>query len=250
MQIIPAIDIRKGQCVRLTQGKLEEETVYSKDPCFIANLWQAKGAKRLHVIDLDGAFTGVVQNLQIVKKIKKSITIPIQMGGGIRDLKTIRKVLSLGIDKVILGTAVICNPDLVKKSIFEFGERIIVSIDSNKGKVTIGGWKDITSQSALSLAKQMIQLGVSEIIFTDVSRDGTLKGPNMKAIKNMVQSLNLNSDNPNISIIISGGIADIEDVKKIKKMGALGVKGLIIGKALYTDKVKIEEAIKIAESEK
>lgn len=242
MQIIPAVDLRKGQCVRLTQGKMENETVFSKDPCFMANLWQVKGAKRLHVVDLDGAFTGVMQNLKIIKEIRKKITIPMQVGGGIRDLKTIKKILSLGVDKVILGTVTISNPDLVEKSVAEFGEKIIVSIDSQDGKVAIGGWKDITSQSAFSLAEQLIQVGVSEIIFTDVSKDGTLEGPNIKVIKKTLQKLKAN-----ISIIIAGGMASLEDVSKIKKMEDLGVTGVIIGKALYTENIKIEEAIKIAE---
>ncbi len=242
MQIIPAVDLRKGQCVRLTRGKLENETVFSKDPCFMANLWQAKGAKRIHVVDLDGAFTGVMQNLKLIKEIRKKINIPMQVGGGIRDLKTIRKVLSLGVDKVILGTVTISNPELVKKSIAEFGEKVIVSIDSQDGKVAIGGWKDITSQSAFSLAEQLIQEGVSEIIFTDVTRDGTLEGPNIKVIKNMLQKLKAK-----VSIIIAGGMAKLEDVRKIKKMEGLGVTGVIIGKALYTEDIEIEEAIKIGE---
>ncbi|MCK4532363.1 1-(5-phosphoribosyl)-5-[(5-phosphoribosylamino)methylideneamino]imidazole-4-carboxamide isomerase [bacterium] len=242
MQIIPAVDLRKGQCVRLTKGKLENETVFSKDPCFMANLWQAKGAKRLHVVDLDGAFSGVMQNLKIIKEIRKKISIPMQVGGGIRDLKTIKKVLSMGVDKVILGTVTISNPDLVKKSVAEFGKKIIVSVDSQEGKVAIGGWKDITAQSAFSLTEQLIQAGVSEIIFTDVSKDGTLEGPNIKVIKKTLQKLKTN-----VSIIIAGGMAKLEDVRKIKKLEELGVTGVIIGKALYTEDIKIEEAIKIAE---
>ena len=242
MQIIPAVDLRNGQCVRLTQGRMEEETVFSKDPCFMANLWQVKGAKRLHVVDLDGAFTGVMQNLKVIKEIRKKISIPMQVGGGIRDFKTIKKVLSMGVDKVILGTVTISNPDLVKKSVAEFGEKTIVSIDSQDGKVAIGGWKDITAQLAFSLAEQLIRVGVSEIIFTDVSKDGTLEGPNIKAIKKTLQKLKTN-----VSIIIAGGMAELEDVRKIKKLEELGVTGVIIGKALYTENINIEEAIKIAE---
>jgi len=239
MLVIPAIDIRGGNCVRLVQGKLEQETIFSKDPLFVAKLWQAQGAKRIHIVDLDGAFSGVIQNLELIVKIAKSINIPVEVGGGIRDMDTIKRVLSGGVAKVVLGTSAIYNTDTVKKALKKFGDKIVISIDSLGGKVAIGGWKEITAVRSMILAKRVEEMGVKEIIFTDIKKDGMLKGPNVKGIKAFAEKVR-------IPVIACGGISTLDDVKRIKELEEDGVSGMIIGKALYTDDIKLQEAMKIA----
>lgn len=238
MMIIPAIDLRGGQCVRLIQGKLEQETIYCKDPVFMAKLFQAQGAQRLHVIDLDGAFTGVIQNLDIIEQIAKAINIPVQVGGGIRKMEVIEKVLEKGVAKVILGTVAITNPKLIEEACKKFPKRIMVAIDAEKGKVAIGGWKDKTSVSATSLAKKVKSMGVDEILYTDILRDGTMEGPNVRGIKTVAK-------NSGLPVIAAGGICTLKDVEKINKLESCGVSGMIIGKALYTGDIKLDEAVKI-----
>ncbi|MDD5492178.1 MAG: 1-(5-phosphoribosyl)-5-[(5-phosphoribosylamino)methylideneamino]imidazole-4-carboxamide isomerase [bacterium] len=239
MMIIPAIDLRGGQCVRLEQGKLEQETIYSKDPLFIAKLFQAKGAKRLHIIDLDGAFAGVVQNLEIIEKICKEVNMPVQVGGGMRKMEMIDKVIAAGASKVILGTIAITNQPLLDEALKKYGDKIIVAIDAKKGKISIGGWKDDTEVNAADLAKKMKEAGVKEILYTDISRDGMMEGPNIKGIKSIAQK-------GGIAVIAAGGISTIKDVEKIIEIEKYGVEGMVIGKALYTETIKLEDAVKLA----
>ncbi|MDH5661662.1 MAG: 1-(5-phosphoribosyl)-5-[(5-phosphoribosylamino)methylideneamino]imidazole-4-carboxamide isomerase [Elusimicrobiota bacterium] len=240
MLVIPAIDIRGGNCVRLIQGKLEQETIFSKDPVFVAKLWQAQGAKKLHIVDLDGAFAGVIQNLELIAKIAKSIKIPVEVGGGIRDMDTIKAVLSGGVAEVILGTSAIYDTDTVKKALKKFRDKIVISIDSMGGKVAIGGWKEITAVRSATLAKRVAEMGVKKIIFTDIKKDGMLKGPNVKRIKAFAEKVR-------VPVIACGGISTLDDVKNIKELEEYGVSGMIIGKALYTGGIKLQEAIEIAE---
>jgi len=240
MLVIPAIDIRGGNCVRLVQGRLEQETIFSKDPVFVAKLWRAQGAKRIHIVDLDGAFSGIIQNLDLIKEIAKSIKVPVEVGGGIRDMETIERVFSGGVAKVVLGTSVIYDTATVRKALKKFGNRIVVSIDSLGGKVAIGGWKEITTVRATVLAKRVEEMGVKEIIFTDIKKDGMLKGPNLKSIKSFAEKVE-------VPVIACGGISDLEDVKRIKELEKYGVSGMIIGKALYTGSIKLQEAIQILE---
>ena len=242
MLVIPAIDLRDGQCVRLEQGKLDKETIFSKDPVFIAKIWQAQGAKMLHIVDLDGAFSGVSQNTKIIKKIIKAVKIPVEVGGGIRNLKTIKKMLDKGIERVVLGTVAVYDPSLVRKAIDEFGRRVIVGIDAYEGRVAIAGWKDITSVKAVELAKKLEAWGISEIIFTDIAKDGMMQGPNLAGIRKIGRAIN-------IPLIVSGGVSSLKDIKKIKLLGKYGVRGMIVGKALYTGDIKLAEAIQIAEEE-
>lgn len=240
MLVIPAIDIRGGNCVMLTQGKIEAETVYSKDPAFIAKLWQAKGAKRLHVVDLDGAFHGSPQNIEVLKKIREAVEIPIECGGGVRNLKTIDSLFELGMNYVIIGTLAIYNPEALRQAVEKYGEKIIVAIDANDGKVAIGGWKDVTTIDAYELAQKLKDIGIKEMIYTDIKKDGTLEGPNLEGLKEMaVRS--------KIDVIASGGVSNLTDIANVKKLEKSGVSGVIIGKALYADSIKLEEAIKIAE---
>ena len=239
MLIIPAVDVRGGNCVMLTQGKIEAETVYSKDPVFISKIWQAKGAKRLHVIDLDGAFQGMSNNSEVIRNIRKAVDIPIQVGGGIRSLKAVENLLEAGMDYVIVGTLAIYNPDVLRQALEKFGNRVIVAVDVSDGKVAIGGWKDVTPVDALELIGKLKGMGVAEIIITDIKKDGTLKGPDIVGLRGISSKAGMN-------IIASGGISKIEDVKDILELKDFGVNGMIIGKALYTEDVKLEEAIKIA----
>lgn len=241
MLIIPAVDIRGGNCVMLTQGKLEAETVYSKDPAFISKLWQAKGAKRLHVVDLDGAFQGMPKNLEIIKKIRASVEIPMEAGGGVRSMKTIDTLFEIGIEHVILGTIAIYNPDVFRQAVDKYGPKIILAVDVRDDKVAIGGWKDTTAVDARELIEKMKLMGIKEMIFTDIKKDGTLEGPNLEGLREIAR---LGSG---IDVIASGGVSSIEDVKNLKALEKDGVTGVVIGKALYTENIKLEEALKIAQ---
>jgi phosphoribosylformimino-5-aminoimidazole carboxamide ribotide isomerase len=239
MYVIPAIDIRKGRCVRLIQGDLRDETVYSQEPVSVAKLWKMKGGKRLHVIDLDGAFSGKLANLDYVKEIIKVTDLKVQVGGGIRDLKTIEKVLSIGVDFVILGTSAVQNKDFVKEAVKEYGKSIIAGIDAKKGMVAIKGWKQVTKVNAVDLAREMVDLGVGRIIFTDIQRDGMLEGPNFKSTKELAVAVK-------VPVIISGGISGYKDIEHAKRLEKYGITSLIIGKALYTGKIDLKQAIKVA----
>lgn len=241
MLIIPAIDLKAGKCVCLAQGKMKKMTVFSTEPVSIARFWYAKGAKLLHVIDLEGAFVGAPCNLNIVTKIVRAVNIPIQLGGGIRDIKTIKKVLSKGVDRVVLGTAVYNNIDLVKRAQDKFKEKIVIGIDSFDGKIALEGWKKIVDKDDIAFAKEIETLGIKIFIFTDIRKDGMLKGPNFEKIKEFGQNIKT-------SFIISGGISSIEDVKEIKKLGfSYNIIGMIIGKAIYTGNIELDEAISLVE---
>jgi phosphoribosylformimino-5-aminoimidazole carboxamide ribotide isomerase len=240
MLLIPAVDLKDGKCVRLTQGKAERAKVYSSDPARMARRWQDEGAKFLHVVDLDGAFSGEAKNLPALKRILEAVTIPIEFGGGVRSLGIIAKLLSLGVDRVILGTVAIENKGLVQKAIQRFGsEHIVVGIDARGGKVAVRGWEKRTEVTALSLAKRMKALGVQRIIYTDIARDGMLSGPNIPALKEMAKESGL-------AVIPSGGISSLKDIKKVN---ALGVEGMIIGKALYEGKFTLREALRLFPSQ-
>ena len=237
MIIIPAIDIRQGNSVMLKQGKLEAETVHSTDPVFMAKLWKAKGAERIHVIDLDGSFNGTTQNKEIIEKICEAVDIPVQAGGGIRDMKRVDDIFKMGASYAILGTVAVYNPEIVRQAVEKYGpEKIIVAVDAKDGKVAIGGWKDITPVDVLELIEKLKTFGVKEIIYTDIARDGMLTGPDFGGLKKISKSA--------MRIIVSGGIATLEDIIKLTKYEKDGVFGAIVGSALYTDNFKLEEAIK------
>jgi phosphoribosylformimino-5-aminoimidazole carboxamide ribotide isomerase len=240
MIVIPAIDIRQGNAVRLTQGKIENETIYSKDPAFIAKLFKAKGARRLHVVDLDGAFNGSSQNREIISKICKAVDIPVQVGGGIRSMQTIDDIFKLGASYVILGTVAIYNPDIVREAVQKYKEKIIVAVDAKDGKVAIGGWKEVSSVLAVDLVKQLKAVGVEEILYTDIAKDGMLLGPNLNALKEIAETSKMR-------VIASGGVSSIEDIQNIAKLEPSGVFAAIVGKAIYSDTLNLEEAIKITQ---
>ncbi len=240
MLLIPAVDLKDGKCVRLIQGRADRAKIYSSEPAKVARRWQKEGARCLHVVDLDGAFSGEAKNLPALKRILEAVTIPIEFGGGVRSLGIIAKLLSLGVDRVILGTATIENKGLVKKAVQRFGpERIVVGIDARGGKVAVRGWKKRTEVTALILARRMKALGVRRFIYTDIARDGMLSGPNLPALKAMVKESGL-------AVIASGGISTLKDIQKV---AALGVEGMIIGKALYEGKFTLREALRIFPSQ-
>jgi phosphoribosylformimino-5-aminoimidazole carboxamide ribotide isomerase len=233
MEIIPAIDIKNGRCVRLYQGDYNQETVFSDDPLAMARQWQAQGARKLHVIDLDGAASGQPKNLLIVESIVKQTGLPIQLGGGIRDEATVKKLLDIGIQRVILGTVAIEIPGLVKELCRKYKQAIIVSIDARDGFVATRGWKQNTEVLALKLAQDMSKLGVQRILYTDIKRDGTLTEPNYPAITDLLNKVKL-------KVIAAGGISAISHLQKLNK---LGVEAVVVGKALYTGNINLREAL-------
>jgi len=237
MLIIPAVDIKEGKCVRLTEGKFEDMEIFSDDPVAVAMKWADKGAKMLHIIDLDGAKYGKLINISLLEQIVKKVNIPVQVGGGIRNYKEVEKLISMGVSRVILGTVLGEDKLLAKRLFKDFPERVIAGIDARDRYVAIKGWQNTLSIDALDFAGEMESLGTKRIIYTDIKRDGTLIGPNMDNIKKMLKNIN-------IPLIYSGGIACLDDVKRLKEFENLGLEGIIIGKALYRGKVILEELLK------
>ena len=238
MEVIPSIDLKAGRCVRLYQGDFSRETVYSEDPVAVAKGWQDQGAVRIHLIDLDGAAQGNPTNRAMIAKIIRSISIPVQLGGGIRSLETATNLLSLGADRVVIGTAAIENPDLVKDIASGYGsDRIVVAVDAWDGKVSTRGWTESTSVDVLDLASAMSELGVTRLLYTDISRDGTLTQPNYEANAELVAKSGM-------AVQASGGIASLDHIQRLK---TTGVEGVILGSSLYTGSVKLEAAIAAGE---
>ena len=233
MEIIPAVDIKDGRCVRLYQGDYRQETVFSEDPVAVALNWQAQGASRLHLVDLDGAAGGEPRNIAVIEAIVKRVNLPVQLGGGIRDEATVSKLLTIGIERVILGTVAVEKPEMVEKLCQKYGEAIVVGIDARDGRVATHGWQKGTEVTALELGRMMADFGARRLIYTDIKRDGTLTEPGFEAIAEMVKGVNL-------PIIAAGGISALSHLKKLKE---LGVEGAIVGKALYTGDIKLKEAL-------
>ncbi len=236
MLIIPAIDLKEGACVRLEQGLMDKATVYSGDPATTAKQWESQGAELLHIVDLNGAFAGVPKNLDAIKAIRAAIRIPIEVGGGIRDMDTINTLIALGIDRIILGTAAIENPAFVQEACNAFPGRIIVGIDAKDGLVAIKGWAEVTKINAADLAKQMQVHGVITIIYTDIKRDGMLSGPNIEATQALAKALH-------IPVIASGGVHTMKDIENLLAIRHSGVSGVITGKAIYSGSLNLKEAI-------
>lgn len=239
MLVIPAIDLKGGQCVRLLQGKKDAVTAYSDDPIATAKLWESCGAKLLHIVDLDGAFTGNQKNLNAIIRIRQSVKIALQVGGGIRKIGNIIKLFSAGIDRIIIGTAAIEDPEFLTDSCNRYPGRILIGIDAKDGMVAIRGWEEITSLNARELAKRLEIVGAAGIIYTDISRDGMLSGPNIEATREMVESVKF-------PVIASGGVSCIEDIKNLVQIKNLW--GVITGKAIYSNALNLKEAIKFVAS--
>jgi phosphoribosylformimino-5-aminoimidazole carboxamide ribotide isomerase len=228
--------LRNGKIVRLFQGDYAQETVYSDDPLDVAMRWQAAGAQRIHIIDLDGAAAGEVVNFSVIENIAGAVLIPTQLGGGIRSIETIMRVLKAGVERVILGTVAVEKPDLVKTACARYAESVIVSIDARGGQVATRGWLQDTSVSAVDLAISMVDLGVKRFIYTDIVRDGTLSGPNYDGIKSLIEATHL-------PVIAAGGISTLEHLQDLKR---IGVEGAIIGKALYTGDIDLRQAVALS----
>ena len=238
MIVIPAVDLKDGRCVRLSQGRMDQEAVYSEHPAEMAKHWESKGAARLHVVDLNGAVTGKPAHRSFVREISQSVQIPIEVGGGIRDLSTIEDYLSSGVRWVILGTAAFQNRSLIEEACHRFPERVILGIDAKGGKVAIQGWNEVVSLEATDLAKQFEGMGLSAVIFTDIERDGIGTGLNFQSTRELARSTA-------IPVIASGGVSRIEDIEHIMEFEPDGIIGVIVGRALYTGQVDLEEAIRI-----
>ncbi len=238
MVIIPAIDLKDGRCVRLRQGDLDQETQYSQDPPAMAAHWEAQGASCLHVVDLNGAVDGRPKNIDHILAIASALSIPIQVGGGIRTIEAIRTYLSQGVRKVVLGTAVLENVTLLAQACEEYPDRIIVGVDVKQGKVAVRGWTNLSDVTPTQIFQTLRPFPISEVIFTEISRDGMLEGPNLSALAQAV-------DESPFPIIASGGVTRLEDVQAVKQLGEK-VTGIIIGKALYEGALELSAAIRIA----
>lgn len=237
MKIYPAIDIIDGSCVRLVQGDYSQKTCFADDPKEVAKRWQALGGEFIHIVDLDGAKSGDRPNRDLILDIARSVDVPIEVGGGIRSMETVCDYLENGVERVIIGTAALENTEFVKEAVKKYGSRIAVGIDAKNGMVAVNGWEKVSETSAVDLAKSMEELGVAYIIYTDIATDGMLKGPNVAAMAEMTRTV------PRVNIIASGGVSCIEDIEALAETG---VEGAIVGKALYTDRVKLDEAVLLA----
>ena len=238
MQLIPAIDIRGGLCVRLYQGDYDRQTVYSDNPLEVALNWESLGATRIHIVDLDGAQSGIQSNIDTIQSIVKSLTIPIQVGGGIRNIDKIRSLLDAGVNRVILGTIAISDPDIVEKGCNEFGsDSIIVGLDARNGLIPIKGWEESSNIDAKTLLARMETLGVNRFVYTDIAKDGTLEGPNFTSVKELI----IGSES---KIIASGGVSDLEHLLKLSYLGA---EAAIVGQALYTGNISVRDALEYGE---
>lgn len=241
MLLLPAIDLKDGQCVRLRQGRMEDTTVFSDSPVDTATRWVEAGAKRLHLVDLNGAFDGVPVNNSAVEAIaKKFPALPIQIGGGIRDAKTVQAYLDAGVQYCIIGTKAVEDPDFVKDLCKQFPGHIIVGIDAKNGMVATDGWAEVSSVSAIELAKDFEEAGVVAIVYTDISRDGMMKGVNVEATVTLAKSIN-------IPVIASGGVTNMDDIKNLCAVEDAGIMGTILGRSIYEGTIDLAEAHKYVE---
>lgn len=235
-ELIPAIDIRGGKCVRLQQGDYSRETVFGEDPVEMARRWEGEGGARLHVVDLDAARSGQPENLRIVEKIAAALSIPVQMGGGVRNREAVQRTLEAGVQRAIIGTAAAADPDAARALFSEFGDRLILGVDARDGKVAVAGWEQTTSWEALDLAREMAAAGARRLIFTDIATDGMGTGPSLESTRRLAVALD-------IPVIASGGVGAPEDVLAVAALEASGVEGVIVGKALYTGAVRLAETV-------
>jgi phosphoribosylformimino-5-aminoimidazole carboxamide ribotide isomerase len=243
MMIIPAVDIKNGKCVRLVQGRMEDETVFSNDPAAMARKWVDAGAELIHVVDLDGAFEKSPRNLDAVKNIIDTVDTPIQLGGGIRTERTVKTLLDMGVKRVIIGTEAINNPEWVMQISRRFPGQVVVGIDARNGRVAIEGWTETTHTQAVDLAKRFEDCGVAAINFTDIYRDGMQTGPNIAETGRLAEAIS-------IPVVASGGVATIDDIKNLLPLEKVGVTGVITGKALYSGTLDFRQALLLVQSAK
>lgn len=242
MLLIPAIDIKDGQCVRLKQGDMDQATIFSEDPAAMARKWVDLGARRLHLVDLNGAFAGKPKNLEAIEAILDEVgdEIPVQLGGGIRSLETIEKYLDAGLSYVIIGTAAVKDPGFLQDACSAFAGSIIVGLDAKDGKVATDGWSKLTGHEVIDLARKFEDYGVESIVYTDIGRDGMLQGINIEATVKLAQAVG-------IPVIASGGLSNIDDIEKLCEVEELGVEGVICGRAIYSGDLDFASAQKRAD---
>ncbi len=236
MEVIPAIDLLDGKCVRLYQGDYAKSQVFNDNPVAVAKQWEAQGATRLHVVDLDGAKAGKTTNLAAIEAIVKALTIPVQVGGGLRDYTGVSRLLNMGVERAILGTVAVEQPELITQWCAQFPQQIVVGIDARNGKVATRGWLETSEVLATDLAKRMAKQGVAAIIYTDIHRDGTMSGPNMSALRELATAID-------IPVIASGGVSSLTDLLSLLALEPLGVTGAIVGRAIYTGDIDLKEAV-------
>lgn len=239
MIVIPAVDIKGGRCVRLKQGRMSEETVYSDDPVQMAVTWCAKGAERIHLVDLDGAVGGKRVNAEVIRTIARSVPVPVELGGGIRSLASIEFYLEAGVEWVILGTAAFKDPSLVEEACRRFPGRVMLAIDARGGRVAVEGWTEDTDRSAIDVARPFDGRGIAAVIYTDIQRDGMSVGPNLGATGDLAGALQT-------PVIASGGISGLDDIRKVMTLSGRGVAGVITGRALYEGTLDLEQAIRVS----
>ncbi len=239
MELIPAIDLKEGKCVRLRQGRMADETIFSENPLEMAERWVKEGATRLHLIDLDGAFAGSPKNHKIIREICKAYPdLPVQVGGGIRDEDTVESYLEDGVRYTIIGTRAVSEPHFVNDLCFEFPGHIIIGLDAKDGKVAIDGWSKLSHHDVIDMAQHFEHDGVAAIIYTDISKDGMMQGVNVEATVKLAQSIR-------VPVIASGGVTDLEDIRRLCEVGEEGISGVIIGRALYEGTIDLAEAEKL-----
>ena len=242
MIVIPAIDLKEGNCVRLEQGLMDKDTVFSDNPGAQARTWENQGAELLHIVDLDGAFAGRPKNRAAIEAILKAISIPAQLGGGIRDIATIEAYLSLGLSRVIIGTAAQRTPELVREACAKFPGKIVVGIDAKNSMVAVQGWAELTDITAIELAHKFEDFGVAALIYTDIARDGMLQGPNLEATRALAEAVS-------IPVIASGGVSTLKDIENLMAIESCGISGVITGKAVYTGEIRLNEAIALTKGQ-
>lgn len=243
MLLIPAIDLKDGQCVRLRQGEMSDATVFSDDPAKMAEHWKSQGARRLHLVDLNGAFAGEPKNFPVIRDILTAVgaEIPVQLGGGIRDLATVERYLNLGLQFVIIGTAAVKNPDFVRQACREFAGHVIVGLDAKDGRVATDGWANVTDIQVVDLAKQFENDGVHSIVYTDIGRDGMLSGVNVEATQHLAENLN-------IPVVASGGLTNLDDIRALCAVYSSGVTAAITGRAIYEGTIDFAQAQQLADA--
>jgi len=235
VKIIPAIDLKNGRCVRLLQGKEDQETVYGEDPIETALSFEEQGADQIHLVDLDGAFRGESKNLEQVERIAQAVKVPVELGGGIRSLDDISRVFDLGVNFVIIGTIAVKNPKVLEEAIQKFENQLILGLDAKDGKVAVSGWVEVTEFSDEEFANQWKQHGINRVIYTDISRDGMLTGPNLSSLRRMAIATGL-------KITASGGVSSLDDLKQLAELERDGVDEVIVGKAIYERQLDLREA--------
>jgi len=243
MLILPAIDLKGGRCVRLQQGEMDRETLFSDHPEEVAGRWESLGAQFLHIVDLDGAVAGRPHNEAAIKRILQSISIPLELGGGIRTLDTIEHYLALGVKRVVLGTIAHKQPALLEEACKKFPGSIAVGIDAREGLVAVEGWKETTAVRAADLVKTMEDKGVETIIFTDIKRDGMMSGPNIESTRAMAEATR-------IPVIASGGVTTLDHIRELLRLEAGGVQGIIVGRALYEGTINLKDALALAKGQR